>query len=212
MNGLLFITHQTEKYGYLPSVEIALRGGCRSIQLRMKDAAPEETERTARAAKELCDSCGAELYIDDHVEICGRIGATGVHLGKCDMSPLRARKLLGDGFVIGGTANTFEDMVRLHEEGVDYVGLGPFRFTDTKKNLSPLLGLAGYRRIIRQCKAANIRLPVIAIGGIAAADVPAIIRAGVAGIALSSAVMRAADPVEETKKIIRLIDSCRPPE
>jgi thiamine-phosphate pyrophosphorylase len=188
---LLFITHRTERYGYLQSVEIALAGGCRRIQLRMKEASPEEVEKTGLLARALCEKHGAELYIDDQVEVCRKIRAWGVHLGKTDMPPQEARRILGKGFVIGGTANTFEDIQRLNGEGVDYIGLGPFRFTTTKKNLSPVLGMDGYRQIMKQCREAGIRLPVFAIGGITPEDIPAILSAGVTGIALSSTILQA---------------------
>jgi thiamine-phosphate pyrophosphorylase len=203
--SLLFITHQTERYTYLQSVEIALQGGCRLIQLRMKDAAPAEVERTGIIAKALCDPYHAALYIDDQVDVCKRIGAKGVHLGKSDMPPREARRILGRDFIIGGTANTFEDIQHLKNEGVDYIGLGPFRFTTTKKNLSPVIGLEGYRRIMTQCKEHAIHLPVFAIGGITVDDIPEIIKAGVSGIALSSTILEAENPVEETKRIIEKI-------
>ncbi|MDR3340465.1 MAG: thiamine phosphate synthase [Candidatus Symbiothrix sp.] len=207
MNDLLFITHQTERYSYLQSVEIALAGGCRRIQLRMKDASPEEVEKIGIRAKELCDNQGAELYIDDHVAVCKNIRATGVHLGKTDMSPREARQILGNDFIIGGTANTFEDIQLLKNEGVDYIGLGPFRFTTTKKNLSPVIGLDGYRRIMQQCKEHEINLPVFAIGGITSDDIPGIIGVGILGIALSSTILGAENPIEETKRIIRIMNN-----
>lgn len=200
--GLLFITHQTERYTYLQSVEIALKGGCRMIQLRMKEAPLREVEQTGIQAKSLCQKYGADLYIDDHVDVCKQIGATGVHLGKTDMPPLEARKILGKNFIIGGTANTFQDIQRLKAEGVDYVGLGPFRFTMTKKNLSPVIGLSGYKQITKQCIKQGINLPVFAIGGITANDIPEILNAGVTGIAMSSSILQSENPVEETKKMI----------
>lgn len=207
MKGLLFITHQTERYSCLHTVAIALLGGCRRIQLRMKEASPGEAAETGLRAKSLCDQYGAALYIDDHVEVCRLLRAAGVHLGKADMPPREARQLLGAGFTIGGTANTFEDIKRLKNEGVDYIGLGPFRFTATKKNLSPVIGLSGYRRIMAQCRAENITLPVVAIGGITADDIPGILKAGVSGVALSSAILQAQNPAEETKRIIGIINS-----
>ena len=205
MKGLLFITHQTEAYTYLQSVEIALRGGCRQIQLRMKELSEAEAEPLAFRTKELCDREGASLYIDDRVELCRRVGAAGVHLGKNDMPPAEARKLLGEGFLIGGTANTLADIQELWQQGVDYIGLGPFRFTTTKKNLSPVLGLSGYQAIMEQMYHSRIPLPVVAIGGITSGDIPDILSAGVQGIALSSTILNATCPVEETKKIINSI-------
>jgi thiamine-phosphate pyrophosphorylase len=202
LKGLLFITHQTERYSYLQSVEVALAGGCRQVQLRMKEASPQEVERVGALAKKLCDSCGASLYVDDHVEVCRRLRAAGVHLGKADMPPREARQRLGSGFTIGGTANTLEDILRLSSAGVDYIGLGPFRFTATKKNLSPVVGLSGYRRIMEQCREHGVRLPVLAIGGVTADDIPALLSAGVSGVALSSAILQAQNPEEEVKRIL----------
>lgn len=206
MKGLLFITHQTERYDYLQSVAIALKGGCKQIQLRMKDASRDEVLKIARHAQKLCKEYGALLFIDDHVEVCLELNADGVHLGKLDMSPAEARKILGTGFIIGGTANTFEDIDRLAPD-VDYIGLGPFRFTTTKKNLSPVLGLDGYRSMMEQCRKNNIYLPVLAIGGITSNDIPAILDTGVTGIALSSTILKAKDPIEETRNIIQMISN-----
>ena len=206
MKGLLFISHQTEKYDYLQSVAIALQGGCQQIQLRMKDALIGEVEKTAIQAKALCDDYGAVLYVNDYVEVCLNVKATGIHLGKSDMPPSEARIILGEKFIIGGTANTFDDIRFLSGQGVDYIGLGPFRFTATKKNLSPVLGLEGYRNILRLCAENDIHLPILAIGGITCDDIPDIMKTGVAGIALSSTILNAVNPIEETKKIIDIMN------
>ncbi len=205
MNGLLFITHRTDKYSYLDSVNIALEGGCRHIQLRMKDISPRETEQAAMQAKHQCLAYGAELYIDDHVEICRNIGAAGVHLGKHDMPPREAREILGPGFIIGSTANTFDDIYRLSREGSDYIGLGPFRFTTTKKNLAPVLGLTGYRDIIWNCRSNGINIPIVAIGGITVDDIPHILDAGANGIALAGTILNAGNPVAETGRVVKTI-------
>ena len=205
MKGLLFITHQTEKYDYLQTVEMALQGGCRQIQLRMKDAPVCEVEKIALQAKVLCDAYGADLYINDQVEVCLMVDAKGVHLGKSDMPPPEARAILSDKYLIGGTANTFDDIKRLASQGVDYIGLGPFRFTETKKNLSPILGLDGLRGIMQSCSTHGIQLPIFAIGGITIDDIAAIMQAGVAGIALSSTLLNANDPIEETRNMVHLL-------
>ena len=112
--------------------------------------------------------------------------------------------MLGSSFIIGGTANTFEDVKAHHEASANYIGCGPFRFTTTKKNLSPVLGLDGYRHIVKQMKDANIQLPIVAIGGITAEDIPAIMQTGVTGIALSGTILHAENPIEEMKKIINI--------
>ena len=200
-----FITHYTEKYSYLDSVRIALEGGCRWIQLRMKDASPEEILPIAEEALAMCREYHATFIIDDHVELAKQIKADGVHLGKLDMPIAEARRILGKDFLIGGTANTFEDVLAHYQAGADYIGCGPFRFTTTKKNLSPVLGLEGYRRIVWQMKEAGIHLPIVAIGGITEADIPELMQTGVNGIALSGSILRAKNPIEEMKKIMTLI-------
>lgn len=204
MLSLQFITHQTERYSYLDSARMALEGGCRWIQLRMKEAPIEEVEAIALQLKPLCASYEAILVLDDHVELAKKLEVDGVHLGKTDMPIAEARQILGEAFIIGGTANTFEDARAHAAAGADYLGIGPFRFTTTKKNLSPVLGLEGYTSILSQMRAAGITLPVVAIGGITYEDIPAIMQTGVNGIALSGTILQAENPVEETRRILKL--------
>lgn len=204
MISLQFITHQTEKYSYLDSARMALEGGCKWIQLRMKEATLEEIETTALQLKPLCKVHEAILILDDHVELAKKLEVDGVHLGKTDMPVAEARQLLGEAFIIGGTANTFEDVKMHYQAGADYVGIGPFRFTATKKNLSPVLGLEGYASIISQMQQSGIKLPAVAIGGITYKDIPAILKTGVNGIALSGTILQAENPIGETSRILSL--------
>lgn len=201
-----FISHYSERYSYLDSIQLALEGGCRWIQLRMKDALDEEVRPIAIEAQKLCRHYNATFIIDDRVALVRELGADGVHLGKNDMPIREARQILGPDFIIGGTANTFEDAKAHYEASADYIGCGPFRFTTTKQKLAPVLGLDGYRQIIRKLRAANITIPVVAIGGITKDDIPAILQTGITGIALSGTVLRADDPIAEMKHIINIIN------
>ena len=200
--GLQFITHFTERHTSLASARIALEGGCRWVQLRMKDADEGLFVATAREVRALCDRFGATFIIDDHAELVGATGADGVHLGKNDMPVAEARRMLGPDIVIGGTANTFDDVKALAEAGADYIGCGPFRFTATKRKLSPVLGAEGYRDIVRRMRESGILLPIVAIGGIEFDDIASIMRTGVTGIALSGSVLRADDPVAEMRRVV----------
>ncbi|SHE29184.1 thiamine-phosphate diphosphorylase [Bacteroides luti] len=202
-----FITHFTERYSYFDSARLALEGGCRWIQLRMKDAPAEVVEAEAVRIMQLCKEYGATFIIDDHVELVKKLGADGVHLGKNDMPIANARKILGKNFIIGGTANTFDDVCMHVNSGADYIGMGPFRYTTTKKNLSPVLGLQGYKGILGQMAAKGISVPVVAIGGITADDIEDVMQTGVSGIALSGTILRATDPVSETRQILQKIDN-----
>ena len=203
---LQFISHYTDRYTYLDSIRLALEGGCRWIQLRMKDATDEEVRPIALVAQRLCHEAGATFIIDDRVGLVRELHADGVHLGQNDMPIREARRLLGDGFIIGGTANTF-DQVRAHyESSADYIGCGPFRFTTTKQKLAPVLGLDGYRTIISEMEEAHIHIPIVAIGGITEEDIPDILQTGVSGIALSGTVLRADDPVQKMKQLINTVN------
>lgn len=202
-----FITHYTDQYTYLDSVRIALEGGCRWIQLRMKDTPTEDILPIAKETLTLCRQYEATFIIDDHVELAKQIKADGVHLGKLDMPITEARSILGKNFIIGGTANTLEDIQMHYEAGADYIGCGPFRFTTTKKKLSPVLGLEGYREIVRKMKMEGIDLPIVAIGGIEKEDIPSLMGTGITGIALSGSILRAEHPKEEMKEIIKTVES-----
>lgn len=202
-----YISNSNAKYSHLQGIRLALAGGCRWIQLRMKDCADDEIIPVAKQVKELCREYCAKFVIDDNVEIAKLLDLDGVHLGKNDMPVAEARILLGENKIIGGTANTFEDVERIYHDGSDYIGCGPFRFTTTKKRLAPILGLEGYRSITSRMKSAGIDIPMVAIGGIKAGDIKDIMQTGVDGIALSGSVLNAENPVEEMKRIIKICEN-----
>ena len=129
---LQFISHYTERYSYLDSIRLALEGGCRWIQLRMKATPDEEVRPVAIEALQMCRDVGATFIIDDRVELVKELGADGVQLGKNDMPISEARKVLGSAFIIGGTANTFEDVKAHYEAYANYIGCGPFRLPTTE--------------------------------------------------------------------------------
>lgn len=205
---LQFITHHNERYSYIDSARLALEGGCRWIQLRMKGASAELLEATALEVQALCRSYGATFIIDDDVMLTKRIGADGVHLGKEDMPVAEARKVLGDEYIIGATVNSFDD-IALHIRGPrpDYFGCGPYRFTTTKQRLAPTLGLEGYRNIMAQMQRAGITIPLVAIGGVTKDDIPALLDCGVDGIALSGSVLNAQSPRRKMIEIVELFRS-----
>ena len=220
---LQFITHCTERYSYVDSARIALEGGCRWIQLRMKDADESLMEETALIVQKMCKDYGATFIIDDNVHLVKKIKADGVHLGKNDMPIAEAREILGNDFIIGGTVNCFEDIFKIirntqvgtstssetnsQKPKANYFGCGPFRFTSTKKNLAQILGLEGYENIIGNMKRNNINIPLVAIGGITKDDISDILKTGADGIALSGSVLKAENPVEEMKSIVEIFKS-----
>lgn len=200
---LQFITHPNEKYSVVEQVKMVLDGGCKWIQLRMKNSSDEEVKAIAEEIIPLCKEADAILVIDDRVELVKELEVTGVHLGKKDMPVAEARNLLEGGPIIGATANTAGDIFALKSIDVDYVGLGPFRYTTTKENISPILGLDGYRKILKEIRDAGVELPVVAIGGITLDDIDDIMATGVNGIAMSGAIINAENPTEYTKAILK---------
>ncbi len=203
---LQFITHRNENFGYIDGAEEALKGGCRWIQLRMKNSSVEDIVSTGKKLRTLCDEYEATLILDDHVELVEEVKADGVHLGKNDMSIEKAREILGDEYIIGGTANTFQDIEELISNGVNYIGLGPFRFTTTKENLSSVLGIQGYKDIVQQCEEREYLTPMVAIGGIVCDDIELVLSSGIDGVALSGAILNASEPKCETEKVIKIIN------
>ncbi len=199
---LQFITHPSEKYSIAEEVQMAIEGGCRWIQLRMKDASDEEVRNVALEIIPMCQETDTFLIIDDRVELVNELRVSGVHLGKEDMDPMQAREILGPHAIIGVTANTAADIIKFKGKDVDYVGLGPFRFTTTKKNLAPEIGLEGYTEIVKDVRAAGVELPIVAIGGITEDDVKPLMATGVNGIAMSGAIIGADDPMLYTSSVM----------
>ena len=202
MRAIQFITHETGSISYVEGARMALEGGCKWIQLRMKDASDDEVRKAAAEIQPMCKEHEAVFLLDDRVELVKELHADGVHLGKNDMPIDEARRILGEEYIIGGTANTFEDIQRIAAQGADYIGCGPFRFTTTKKNLAPVLGVEGYRDIIAKMRNAGINIPMVAIGGITPDNIDEILATGVQGIAVSGTVLNADDPVAMMKSLL----------
>lgn len=193
---LHYITQDVQGKSHAQLAEEACRAGADWIQLRVKNTSCAEWRAIALETQEVCKKFNARLIINDSMTLARDIGADGVHLGLKDLSTAEARKALGSKFIIGGSANTFADIAMHVRAGVDYVGVGPFRFTSTKEKLSPVLGLEGYQAIVAQCRKEHMTVPLIAIGGVLAADVAALLHAGVYGVAVSSAITLAGDKAQ----------------
>lgn len=195
---LQFITDRLE------GVEEVLQGGCRWVQLRMKDASDAEFAAMALPIARLCRRFGAVFILDDRVHLVEPLVADGVHLGKNDMPVAEARRLLGPTKIIGATANTPDDAIAAVMAGADYLGVGPYRFTTTKKNLAPLLGAEGIASVIETIRGAGCRIPVVAIGGIGIDDIPTIRDTGATGIAISGMLRIADNKRLKTREIINV--------
>lgn len=201
ISKLHYITQGVTPEQHLECVQKACASGAEWIQLRLKGFEKAVVLQTAYKAREITAHFQTRLLINDYYKVAKTVKADGVHLGKTDACPLEARNYLGDLFTIGGTANTLQDCITLVEKKVDYIGLGPYKFTKTKKNLSPVLGLAGYKVITEEL---TTEIPIIAIGGITIEDVPELIKTGVYGIALSKEITNDFNRIQELSRLLQM--------
>lgn len=181
-------------------VRRAVEGGVTIVQLRDKHASAEDVLRTAELLLKVLQPYGVPLLINDHVDIALKAGAHGVHLGQSDMHPDMARQRLGPQSIIGWSIESFDDLARL-PSAVDYVAASSVFSTDTKLDVAIPFGLSGLQKLRAQCLK-----PLIGIGGISAHNVWDVLRQGVDGIAVISAILAAEDPkiaAEELKNIIQ---------
>jgi thiamine-phosphate pyrophosphorylase len=197
-NKLQYISQGDTIKEQLYNIQQALDSGCDWIQLRFKNQKAKKLFALAEAVHFLCEEYLANFIINDNVHLAQQINADGVHLGLTDMSILEARSILGKTKIIGATANTFEDVIHHINNGCDYIGLGPFQFTKTKDNLSPILGLDGYRSIIDKLNTTQKETPIYAIGGITLENVDALMATGIHGIAVSGIITKS----DEKQKLI----------
>lgn len=206
--SLQYITNGSAPEEVAGEVADVLSEGCRWVQIRMKDAPDQAVREAAGMVVPMCRRVGAVCLLDDRVHLVQSAGADGVHLGKSDMSPAAAREILGREKIIGSTANTIADIQSIAAlEASDYIGLGPYRFTTTKRRLSPVLGLEGYREIFSRLE--DRQMPVVAIGGIEVRDVAELLHAGANGVAVSGAIFSSPDRQAATEAFIRAVSETK---
>lgn len=198
-NKLQYISQGETINEQLRNIQQALDAGCTWIQMRFKNQTAQDTFTLAEAVKLLCEKYPSNFIINDDLHLTEKIEADGVHLGLTDTKIEEARAILGAEKIIGGTANTFEDIQNHVKNGCDYIGLGPFRFTVTKEKLSPILGLSVYFDILQKIKKNKINIPVYAIGGITLRDVNPLMETGIHGIAVSGIITES----HEKEKLIQ---------
>lgn len=180
-------------------VEAALRGGAGVIQYREKQADTRRMVRVARDLGRVCRRRGAVFLVNDRLDVALAVEADGVHLGQQDMPVALARQLLGPDKLIGVSVQNARAMAEAEKEGADYLSLSPVFATSTKPDHEAPLSLEGVRTL-----AGASHLPVVAIGGINLTNVAEVIRAGVQGVCVISAVLTAPDPERAAREIYRL--------
>ena len=178
----------------LLTIQKMLDSGIQWVQLRYKNVPEIEMYRLAESVKKSIENYECKFIINDFISVAKAVDADGVHLGLTDEAIEKARFVLGENAIIGGTSNTLFDVVTHKNKGCNYVGLGPYAFTTTKEKLSPILGIEGYQNILQNCAELEIDIPIYAIGGIQQNDVEKLISIGVHGIAISGLLTQANHP------------------
>lgn len=200
---LQYISQGATPDEHLRNIENVLKAGCRWVQLRYKNPDSGLLLEMSLKARKICKKYMSVLIINDRVDVALQSGADGVHLGLNDLPVSEARSILGPDKIIGGTANTLNDVMLHIGEGCDYIGLGPYRFTKTKEKLSPVLGKDGILEIMNCLP--GITVPVYAVGGIGLYDIQDIIQTGVRGVAVSGALSGLNATRNEIEKFNRLL-------
>jgi thiamine-phosphate pyrophosphorylase len=188
------------------TVRAAVAGGVTLVQLRDPDANTRKLMEQARALLQILRPRGIPLIINDRVDVCLAVDADGVHLGQDDMPPEEARALLGPDRILGLSIGTSEELAASKDwlEQVDYVGTGPVNSTRTKPGAGEAIGVDGFRALRLE-----LDLPVVAIGGLAAADAAELIEAGADGLAVVSAICASSDPERAARAIAERVELAR---
>ncbi|NEX46979.1 thiamine phosphate synthase [Pseudotabrizicola algicola] len=196
MMGPIYVI--TDPDAPLPVAQQALaaaRGGADLIQIRDKQASDAEFAALVARLLPQITALGARLVVNDRVAVALSCGAHGLHIGQGDGDPLRIRAQMPEGMLLGLSVET-EAQARAIPAGIDYIGAGPVRATASKPDHAPPIGLDGLARIVSAA-----RYPAYAIGGVKSADAAAVRAAGCIGMAVVSAVVRAADPEAATRAL-----------
>ncbi len=190
------------RWSHLDLARAALDGGADTIQYRRKHAATRLLLQEAIALRDACRRRRVPLVVNDRVDVALAADADGVHLGDDDLPISLARELLGPARMIGGSADNADEARARYGDGADYAGIGPVFATSSKGDTGPVLGLDGLARAVRAAS-----LPLIAIGGINAENLAAVLATGVHGVAVLGAACLADDPAAVVAKMRALIEA-----
>ena len=189
------------RFSHMEITRLAIAGGADTIQYRQKSGSTREMIEAARNMKQLCSETGVTFIVNDRLDVAIAAEAHGVHLGQDDFPIPMARELLGEDRVIGGSAATLDEARKCLREGADYVGFGPVYPTSSKDDAGPVSGIDILKQVVE-----IIPLPIIAIGGVDAENIPDVIRAGAHGIAVISAVCCQDNPEEATRSLYEALN------
>ncbi len=186
--------------GLIPTIEEALRGGIRAIQLREKDLPPPALLALARELREVTARMGASLLINGRIDVMEAVSADGIHL-RSDGLPTRAvRRVIGPQKFLGVSTHSIAEAQRAEDEGADFVTFGPVFATPSKAKYGPPVGLPALAAVCRQ-----LRIPVYAVGGVSRARIREVMDAGAHGAAMISEIMSSRDSLAAAKLCVEAV-------
>ncbi|MBW2303043.1 MAG: thiamine phosphate synthase [Deltaproteobacteria bacterium] len=190
------------RFSHEELARLGISGGADTIQFRQKTGSTREMIEVARRIKRICEEKTVSFIVNDRIDVAIASEADGVHLGREDFPIPLARKLLGPGKVIGGSASTLEEALACVSEGADYIGFGPVYDTTSKLDAGPAGGISLLQSVVKR-----VQVPVIAIGGISVENAREVMKAGAAGIAVISAICCQEDPLQATRALKKAMES-----
>ena len=204
---LQFITNSDSQINVVDQIKGAIAGGCRWIQVNMKDAYVDEIKCVINEVKPICQESESILILSDRVELVKELELDGVHLDKGAMLPTQAREILGAGPIIGVAANSFSDISQIRYFDIDYISVGPYKHPESSTADSPIVSTDDYASIMAQIHEQQIELPIVAFGDIETTDIQGLWATGINGIAVSNAIANANDISAQTAQFITLLDT-----
>ncbi len=188
-----YITHSSPRYSHIEQAQMACESGAKWIQYRCFTKTDQELIADLELISSICDDWGATLIVTDHLHLRDEADIQGFHIEDMSADLSSIRELLGDSYILGGSANNLTTLSRLQQEGADYAGFGPFKKSATKPNNYPFISLDNYRLAVQQIQEAPEGLPLIAVGGVDFEDLRPLSESGIKGVALSAALLNAPD-------------------
>lgn len=204
---LQFITNSDSQINVVDQIKGAIAGGCRWIQVNMKDASDDDIKCVINKVKPLCQESESILILSDRVELVKELELDGVHLDKGAMLPTQAREILGAGPIIGVAANSFSDISQIRYFDIDYISVGPYKHPESSTADSPIVSTDDYASIMAQIHEQQIELPIVAFGDIETTDIQGLWATGINGIAVSNAIANANDISAQTAQFITHLDT-----
>jgi len=195
--GVYFITDSRFGHTHEEIAEKALKGGVRAVQFREKVLSTKRMYEIGKRIRELTRDYGALFFVNDRIDVAIAVDADGVHIGQDDMPAEVAREIF-PGY-IGVSAGSVEE-AKKDEKYADYLGVGPVFPTKTKEDAGEAIGIEGLRKIVE-----SVKVPVVAIGSIKRENAVEVLKTGVVGIAVISAIAASEDPERAARELIELV-------